>query len=127
MRARRPKPLATKELRLINEQWGEDRVVRKLLWEISRLRDVVHRWYAYHIELSHYAQDLNELSVHDKFVDLFEEPVIMERMPRPPHEPSKPRRWPHMSAEQEARLVAKIEAGDAAALREAKQHTRDAR
>ena len=65
-----------------------DRVVRKLLWEISRLRNVVHRWYTYHRTVADYrhkaktyAKDLNEAYIHDIFADVYEdEPVIMERM-----------------------------------------------
>lgn len=126
---RRPPPLATQELKMIKEQWGEDRVVRKLLWEISRLRDTVYRWYEYHIQLSHYSRDLNKLSVHGDFEDLFEEPLILERMPKPLSQPStsRSRRWPHMSEEAEDKLIAKIEAGDTLAVREAKRHTREAR
>lgn len=72
----------------------------QLLWEISRLREVVHRWYTYNRQLSKYTHDLNELAVHDDFEDLFEnEPVIVERMPRTLYEPHKTRRWPHMSEE----------------------------
>lgn len=135
MPARRPKPLTAAELKLVKEQWGDDRVVRKLLWEISRLRNVVHRWYTYHWTVRHYrnqaethAKDLNEAYIHEQFLDLFEgEPVLREREKRTPYEPSKRRRWPHMSEDKESALVAKIEAGDDQAAREAKRHTREAR
>jgi hypothetical protein len=126
MPTRRPKPLTAAELQQIQEGWGNDRLVRKLLWEIARLREVVHHSYAYISRLTRYTEDANERAVHGEFDNLFtDEPVVTERRPRTPYESPRGPRWRNMSEEHEATLAAKmdVEIG----TREAKRRSRESR
>ena len=126
MHTRRPKPLTAAELQQIREGWGDDRLVRKLLWEISRLREVVHQSYTYISRLTRYTDDINERAVHGEFDNLFtNEPVVTERNPRTPYEPSPGPRWRNMSEESEAKLIAKMDTEQG--MREAKRQSRDTR
>jgi hypothetical protein len=126
MRTRRPKPLTAAELQQIREGWGDDRLVRKLLWEISRLREVVHQSHHYVSYLTSYIDDTNANAVHCKFEHLFDnEPVVFERKPQAPYKLPPVRRWPHMSADQEAKLAAKMDSEQG--QREAKRLSRESR
>jgi hypothetical protein len=105
---------------------GDDRLVRKLLWEISRLREVVHQSHLYTNLLTSYIDDINAQAVHGKFEHLFEsEPVVLERQTKTHYELPSARRWTHMSAEQEAELAAKMDTEQG--MREAKRKSRESR
>jgi hypothetical protein len=124
MPPRRPKPLTAADLQQIRDGWGDDRLVRKLLWEISRLREVVHQSCLYVNHLTSYIDDTNANAVHCKFEHLFEnEPVVFERQPKIPYELPPVRRWSHMSAEQEAKLAAKMDSEQG--VRDAHRKSRD--
>ena len=50
----RRRPLTEADLLKIREQWGEDRVVNTLLWEIARLRKSVRLLFSWTISLRSY-------------------------------------------------------------------------
>ena len=52
--ATRRRPLTEADLLKIREQWGDDRVVNTLLWEIARLRKSVRLMFARTIALHSY-------------------------------------------------------------------------
>ena len=54
MPASRRRPLTETDLLKIREQWGDDRVVHTLLWEIARLRKSVRLLFARAIALRGY-------------------------------------------------------------------------
>ena len=54
MATSRRQPLTEADLLKIREQWGDDRVVNTLLWEIARLRKSVRMLFARTIELHGY-------------------------------------------------------------------------
>jgi len=54
MATSRRQPLTEADLLKIREQWGDDRVVNTLLWEIARLRKSVRMLFARTIELRGY-------------------------------------------------------------------------
>ena len=123
MSANRPKPLTAAELQTIRAESGDDPLVNKLLWEISRLRDVVHRSYTYIGRLTRYMQDSNERSIHCEYDDLFEhEPVVEERIDRPPYTSPPGRRWPHLPIEKELKIIADMEARHATYVEKRKAH-----
>lgn len=53
MKTRR-RPLTEDDLQRIREQWGDDKVVNSLLWEIARLRDSVRIFYKRTVTLHSY-------------------------------------------------------------------------
>ena len=79
MATSRRQPLTEADLLKIREQWGDDRVVHTLLWEIARLRKSVRMLFARIIALRSYIP--NEIIVpDDPAIDrLFEiEPAITD-------------------------------------------------
>ena len=79
MATSRRRPLTEADLRKIREQWGDDRVVHTLLWEIARLRRSVRLLFARTIALRGYIPD--EIIVpDDRVIDrLYEtEPAITD-------------------------------------------------
>jgi hypothetical protein len=120
------KPLTAAELEQIRQRCGDDRLVRKLLWEIARLRHVVHQAHLYTNLLTSYIDDINAQVAHGKFEHLFEnEPVVMERQPKIPYELPPVRRWSHMSDKDAVKLAAKMDAE--VGTREAKRRSRESR
>ena len=54
MLPKRRRPLTESDLLKIREQWGDDRVVYSLLWEIARLRRSVRLFFARTVSLHAY-------------------------------------------------------------------------
>jgi len=107
MPRRRPAPLTANELREIEARWGKQRLVRVLLWEISRLRELVRLLYRELCRLTRYEHD-SHMSLDSPLEEALEnEPVVLEEDHKHSGalEPGHPRtRWPHMSEEAEQRL-----------------------
>ena len=124
----RPRPLTGKQLRHIRDQWGRDRVVRVLLWEISRLRDVVRILCRRVVSLTRYSRD-GPIVPSDPDVDqVFDtEPVIFEDIEanRARHTATPNRHWTHWTDEDQDTATAKKQ-GEASD-REAKRQAREAR
>jgi hypothetical protein len=131
--ARRPEPLTAKELCEIKERWGKDRLVRVLLWEVSRLRRVVTLLYRQIAKLAAYQPDCVTPDLDPEVVRAIEsEPAIAEMAKANPfsHKYGRPRRWPHMPSEKEAALNKKMEHdadAQAASVRDLKRQSREAR
>ena len=82
--------------------------MRVLLWEISRLREVVRLLYRQVCRLTQYSEDGDHITLDSALEEALEnEPVVLEedRKHSGGSEPGHPRtRWPHMSEEAEKRL-----------------------
>ena len=125
---KRPAPLTAEELREIKRRWGQDRVVRLLLWEISRLRQVLLLLYRQIVRLSAYEPDRIKPDLDPHVEEAIEaEPVIREHSRVDPYsyKYGRKHRWPHMSEEKEDALNETIEREETE--RERKRKARDAR
>ena len=125
---KRPAPLTAEELREIKRRWGQDRVVRLLLWEISRLRQVLLLLYRQIVRLSAYEPDRIKPDLDPHVEEAIEaEPVIREHSRVDPYsyKYGRKHRWPHMSEEKEDALNETIEREETE--RERKMKARDAR
>lgn len=123
-----PAPLSAEELREIKRRWGQDRVVRLLLWEISRLRQVVLVLYRQIARLSAYEPDRIKPDLDPHVEEALEaEPVIREHSRVDPYsyKYGRKHRWPHMSEEKEDALNEKVEREQSE--RELKRHSRESR
>jgi len=132
MGIKRPRPLTGAELRNLRDRFGSDRLARLLLWEIARLRSVVMVFYRQICRLSYHRPDEVGPGIdEDTEAALDAEPVILENA-QPGSENYKygrKHRWPHMSAEAETALSAKMDAEAKGKLtdRELKRISREAR
>jgi len=132
MGIKRPRPLTADELRNLRDRFGSDRLARLLLWEIARLRSVVMVLYLQLCRLSYHRPGEVDSGIDvETEATLEAEPVILENA-RPAGENYKygrQRRWPHMTAEAETALAAKIdaEANEKLTEREIKRQSREAR
>ena len=102
--------------------------MRVLLWEISRLREVVRLLYRQVCRLTHYEHDTHTTLDSALEEALENEPVVLEedRKHSGGLEPSKPRtRWAHMSEEAEVRLLGRLDPEES--QRELKRKSRESR
>ena len=104
-------PLTQKQLREIAARRRGDQDVRVLLLEIKRLRDLTLEAFRRGSRAFRYTEDAHDAHVLASFAELFEEePAILESMLQSQHAPPGPeRRWPHMSEEREAKLLARMQ------------------
>ena len=132
MGIKRPRPLTGDELRNLRDCFGSDRLARLLLWENARLRNVVMVLYRQICRLSYHRPDEVGPSIDEETeAALDAEPVILENA-RPAVEHYKyghKHRWPHVSAQAETALSAKMDAEAKGKLtdRELKRKSREAR
>jgi hypothetical protein len=125
--SKRPKALTTAQLREIHTRWGKDRLARVLLWEISRLREVVRLLYRQVCRLTKYSENGDHMTLDSALEEALEnEPIVLEedRKDASGFNPSPQRRWPHMSEEAEARLHDQLNGKDD---RELKHKARESR
>ena len=127
MPSKRPAPLTASQLREIQTRWGKDRLTRVLLWEISRLRELVRLLYRQLCRLTKYSENGDHMTLDSALEEALEdEPIVLEedRKDASGFNHSPQRRWPHMSEEAEARLHDELSGKDA---RELKRKARESR
>ena len=105
-----PPPLTREELVSLARRRGRDPEVRALLLEIKRLRGVVMRAYRCACRVARYTEDADEGAALDAFIAaILDEPVIREApQPHGSSQTDDRPRWRHMSAEREAKLLARM-------------------
>jgi hypothetical protein len=107
------KPLTREQLHEIAMRRRGDEDVRTLLLEIKRLHELVVQAYQRGSRALGYTEDPNEAQIRERFGELFEnQPAILESEQPPRMAVLGPeRRWPHMSEEREAKLLARTRRG----------------
>jgi adenylate kinase len=103
------KPLTRDQLRALSARSRGNAELRALLREVKRLRSIILETHTYYCRIARYTEDLDERAVHEAYFLLIEdEPVINEAMPKTKvaRDPDD-RRYPHMSAEREAKLLSR--------------------
>ena len=103
-------PMTREQLQDIQARRRGDADVTALLLEIKRLRDVVAEAFQRGSRALGYTENPDEAQVRERFAELFYgEPVILESLPTRTRRLCAPqRRWPHMSEEREAKLLARM-------------------
>jgi hypothetical protein len=105
-----PQPLTREQLVALARRRGRDPELRALLLEIKRLRGVVLQTYRCAWRLARYTENADEGAALDAFIATIEEEPVIRETPRPrgPSPSEHSPRWRHMSAEREAKLLARM-------------------